>query len=80
MSKNPFMRSVSSLIEAALAISFKLSSPASDLAGIAECAANHLKIVEAIESRDVEATRRAMLHVIDAGVERTRKALAPAEG
>jgi DNA-binding FadR family transcriptional regulator len=77
VSKNPFMRSVSSLIEAALAISFKLSSPASDRAGIAECAANHLKIVEAITARDEEATRLAMLHVIQAGVERTRKTFMP---
>ena len=77
VSKNPFMRSVSSLIEAALAISFKLSSPASDRDKIAECAANHLKIVEAIAARDEEATRQAMLHVIHVGVERTRKAFIP---
>lgn len=75
VSKNPFMRSVSSLIEAALAISFKISSPASDPQKIAECAATHLKIVEAIEARDEAATRLAMLRVIDIGVERTRKAL-----
>jgi len=74
VSKNPFMRSVSSLIEAALAISFKLSSPADDLDKIAECAANHLRIVEAIAARDEAATRQAMLHVIDVGVERTRRA------
>ena len=78
VSKNPFMRSVSSLIEAALAISFKLSSPASDLDKIAECAANHLKIVDAIASRDEEATRQAMLHVIDVGVERARRTFGPA--
>jgi DNA-binding GntR family transcriptional regulator len=74
------MRFVVSLIEAGLAVSFRLSSPASDPAGIAECAANHLKIVEANESRDEEAIRRAMLQVINAGVEHTRKAFAPADG
>lgn len=75
MSKNPFMRSMGSLIEAALAISFKLSSPASGPEKMAECASNHLRIVEAIEARDQEATRLAMLNVIDVGVERIRLAL-----
>ena len=75
VSKNPFMRSVSSLIEAALAISFKLSSPASEPWKIQECSVNHMKIVDAIAARDEAATRAAMLFVIDVGVERTRKAL-----
>ncbi|WP_102960867.1 FadR/GntR family transcriptional regulator [Mangrovicella endophytica] len=75
VSKNPFMRSITSLIEAALAISFKLSSPASGQEMVAECAANHMRIVEAIAARDEAATRAAMLHVIDVGVERTRRAL-----
>ncbi|MBC8129564.1 MAG: FadR family transcriptional regulator, partial [Rhizobiaceae bacterium] len=75
-SKNPFMQSVTNLIEAALAIAFKLSSPASDPAKIAECAANHRRIVEAIEARDEAAARQAMLHVIDAGAARMLLALA----
>ncbi|MCQ8783371.1 FadR/GntR family transcriptional regulator [Mangrovibrevibacter kandeliae] len=75
MSKNPFMQSISSLIEAALAISFKLSSPADDAEKIRECAVNHRRIVEAIERGDEAATRQAMLEVIEVGVERTRRAL-----
>ncbi|GGD97858.1 GntR family transcriptional regulator [Aureimonas endophytica] len=75
VSKNPFMLSISSLIEAALAISFKLSSPASDPVLISECAANHLAIVDAIAAGDERATRAAMLTVIGVGVDRTRRAL-----
>ncbi|MGB3350999.1 MAG: FCD domain-containing protein, partial [Brucella anthropi] len=72
MSGNPFMRSVSGLIEAALAISFQLSSPASSREGIAECAANHLRIAHAIASRDPQKARLAMESVIKLGVDRIR--------
>ncbi|KAB2685506.1 MULTISPECIES: FadR/GntR family transcriptional regulator [Brucella/Ochrobactrum group] len=72
MSGNPFMRSVSGLIEAALAISFQLSSPAASREGIAECAANHLRIAHAIASRDPQKARLAMESVIQLGVERIR--------
>ncbi|MCB8839123.1 FadR/GntR family transcriptional regulator [Aurantimonas sp. VKM B-3413] len=75
VSKNPFMRSITSLIEAALAISFKLSSPASDAASLAECSANHLAIVDAIEARDEAAARAAMAYVIDFGAGRVKKVL-----
>lgn len=75
MSGNPFMRSVSGLIEAALAISFQLSSPAASPEGIAECAANHLRIAHAIASRDRLKARAAMESVITLGVERIRDAI-----
>ncbi|MBD8554226.1 FadR family transcriptional regulator [Rhizobium sp. CFBP 8762] len=75
MSRNPFMRSISSLIEAALAVSFQLSSPASSSAKIRECAANHLKIVHAIAARDAQKAEIAMRNVIDLGVQRIHAAL-----
>ena len=75
ISRNPFMRAIGSLIEAALAIAFKLSSPANDPELIREGAANHRLIVDAMERHDEEATREAMRHVIEIGAERTRKAL-----
>lgn len=74
-SRNPFMRSVSSLIEAALAVSLQLSSPALSPSGIANCAANHLRIAHAIASRDPERAATAMRVVIDEGVARIRDAL-----
>ncbi len=78
VSKNPFMLSISTLIEAALASTFKLSSPAAEPMLISECEANHRAIVDAIAAGDEAGTRRAMLHVIAVGVERTRRALRPA--
>ena len=74
ISGNPFMRSASGLIEAALAISFKLSSPASAPATIAEIAANHLRIVHAIAARDEIAAVKAMRHVIEVGKDRIKNA------
>ncbi|MEQ9607866.1 MAG: FadR/GntR family transcriptional regulator [Kiloniellaceae bacterium] len=78
VSKNPFMRSVSSLIEAALVGIFKLSSPAADPEKIADVAGSHLAIVQAIARRDAEAARQAMEQVILVGMERVRQALAAA--
>lgn len=77
MSANPFMRSASGLIEAALAISFQLSSPASAPETIAEIASNHLRIVHAIAARDAEAAVKAMRHVIEVGKDRTQRAISP---
>lgn len=79
MSGNPFMRSASALIEAALAISFRLSSPASSPSTIDEVADNHLKIVHAIASRDPDRAVSAMRHVIDVGRTRIARCLAPNE-
>lgn len=70
MSGNPFMRSASALIEAALAISFQLSSPAASPEKIDEVASNHLRIAHAIASRDPARAIAAMQHVIDVGKSR----------
>lgn len=67
MSGNPFMRSASALIEAALAISFQLSSPAASPEKIDEVATNHLRIAHAVASRDPDRAISAMRHVIEVG-------------
>ncbi|MFI0846471.1 FadR/GntR family transcriptional regulator [Mesorhizobium sp. IMUNJ 23232] len=74
-SRNPFMRSVGSLIEAALVGVFKLSSPSADLREIQNAQITHRRIVDAIRRRDVEEARAAMEAVIINGVERVRLAL-----
>lgn len=75
MSGNPFMRSASALIEAALAISFQLSSPAASPETIDEVATNHLRIVHAIAARDAQKATVAMRHVIEVGKSRIRGSL-----
>jgi DNA-binding FadR family transcriptional regulator len=74
-SRNPFMRSVGSLIEAALVGVFRLSSPTADLREVQRASASHHRIVEAIRARDVEGARAAMEAVIITGVQRVRLAL-----
>lgn len=74
MSRNPFMRSVTTLIEAALAVSFQMSSPALSPEGIARCAAQHLSIASAIAARDPKAAAAAMRAVILEGADRAREA------
>lgn len=75
MSGNPFMRSVSALIEAALAISFQLSSPAASVEKINEIATNHLRIAHAIAAHDPEKAIAAMKYVIEVGKGRIRDSL-----
>lgn len=75
MSGNPFMRSISSLIEAALAISLRLSSPASSQQALTDAASTHLRIAHAIASRDPAKARTAMEIVIRQGAERIRDTL-----
>lgn len=74
-SGNPFMRTVGSLIEAALVGIFKLSSPASGKERIDDVARSHIKIVEQISRRDEAGARAAMENVIRVGRERVRAAL-----
>jgi DNA-binding FadR family transcriptional regulator len=69
-SGNPLIRSIAGVIEAALVASFSLSSPTDDAKLQAATVAKHEAIVDAIEAKNPEAARRAMLAVIDAGVER----------
>jgi DNA-binding FadR family transcriptional regulator len=69
-SGNPLLRSMASVIEAALAAPFSHSSPIDD-AGDHELTVNsHAAIVDAIEARDEQAAAAAMLKVIDIGVRR----------
>ncbi|MDQ6434309.1 FadR/GntR family transcriptional regulator [Mesorhizobium sp. LHD-90] len=74
-SRNPFMRSVGALIEAALVGVFKLSSPSADLREIHKAESTHRRIVDAIRRRDADGARDAMEAVIVNGVERVRAAL-----
>jgi DNA-binding FadR family transcriptional regulator len=74
-SRNPFMRSVGNLIEAALVGVFNLSSPTADISEVHRASASHHRIVEAIRARDAAAARAAMEAVIITGVERVRLAL-----
>ncbi|MCJ8518487.1 DNA-binding FadR family transcriptional regulator [Pseudorhizobium tarimense] len=76
MSGNPFMRSASAIVEAALAISFQLSSPAASPEKIDEVATNHLRIAHAIASRNPEKAIQAMRHVIEVGKTRIRASIA----
>jgi len=66
----------SGLIEAALAISFQLSSPAASPETISEIASNHLRIVHAIAARDEDAAIKAMRQVILVGKDRIKNAIA----
>lgn len=79
MSRNPFMRSITSLIEAALAVSFQISSPALSPEGISLCASQHLRIASAIAARDPEAAASTMRAVILEGATRATQALSRTE-
>jgi DNA-binding FadR family transcriptional regulator len=75
-SGNPLLRSMASVIEAALAAPFSHSSPIDDANDHEVTVNSHAAIVDAIESRDEKAAAAAMLKVIDIGVRRidsTRK-------
>lgn len=74
-SRNPFLRTVGSLIEAALVGAFKLSSPATDGGQIGDVAASHIRIVEEIDRRDEEGAHQAMENVIKVGRDRVVQAL-----
>lgn len=78
LSRNPFMRGIGNLIEAALAITFALSAPENNLKLIRDGAANHRRIVDAMVGRDEAEIRRAVSDVITLGARRTAAALAAA--
>jgi DNA-binding FadR family transcriptional regulator len=69
-SGNPLMRSMASVIEAALVASFSYSSPVDDAENQDVAVQSHAAIVNAIEARDAQAAADAMLEVIDVGVRR----------
>lgn len=75
LSGNPFMRAASALIEAALVISFKLSSPAAASETISEISNNHMEIVNRIAARDEVGAAEAMRKVIKVGEERNYSAV-----
>ena len=74
-SRNPFMRTVGSLIEAALVGIFKLSSPTTGEDRGAEVSATHRRIVDAIARRDKEGAAQAMRDVIMAGRDRVKSVI-----
>lgn len=69
-SKNPIMHSVGSMIEAALAGIFAISSPRDDTQKVEENASAHRAIVLAIADGDGQKARVAMENVIRVGLER----------
>jgi DNA-binding FadR family transcriptional regulator len=71
-SGNPLIRSIGSVIEAALVASFTYSSPVDDARNHAFTVRRHAAIVDAIEARDPQRASGAMLAVIDVGARRIR--------
>lgn len=70
-SANPFMASISTLVEVALTAVFTISSPVEDKVRLAETSAAHRSIAQAISDRDPEAARDAMRAVISDGFSRS---------
>lgn len=68
-SNNPFMASIGPIIDAALNAKLTTESPASNPARQKAVVATHSAIVDAIEARDARAARRAMIEVIDDGMQ-----------
>lgn len=67
-SANPFLRSIGSVIEAALALSFDVSSPVDDPARLAASAREHRAVLDAIVACDPQGACDAMSAVILQGV------------
>ncbi len=74
-SHNPFMRTLGSLIEAALVGMFRISTPPSQN-GFSDIADTHMRIVEAIVAGDIDGARKAMEAVIVDGRDHVREAYA----
>ena len=69
-SGNPFMASISALVELALTAAFTISSPVEDQALTAATVRAHVRIAEAIRAGDPEEARIAMKAVIAEGFAR----------
>jgi DNA-binding FadR family transcriptional regulator len=69
---NPFLRSISTLIEVALVALLRISSPVEDAVRLANSVAAHRAIADAIARRDAAAARTAMQVVIEEGIAGTR--------
>ena len=65
---NPFLRSISTLIEVALVALFRISSPVDDPARHAGSIAAHRAIADAIARREPDKAREAMRAVIEEGM------------
>lgn len=70
-SGNPFMASISALVELALTASFTISSPVEDPKALEIAVQTHRRIAEAIDRQDPEAARAAMKIAITEGFERS---------
>lgn len=68
-SANPFLRSIGSVIEAALATSFTISSPVDDPVQLVESSRQHRRVLDAIAAGDPQAASAAMTTVILQGAE-----------
>jgi DNA-binding FadR family transcriptional regulator len=73
---NPFMSSISTLVEVALTAVFTISSPVSNSAKLAETAAAHGAIADAIHRQDADAARDTMRAVISDGFARSAERMA----
>ncbi len=69
-SGNPFMASISALVEMALTAAFTISSPVNDPAALAITVSVHRRIAEAIRDGDPQAARNAMRDAIAQGFDR----------
>ena len=69
---NPFLRSISTLIEVALVAALTSSSPADDAIRLARVVSDHRAIADAIARRDADAARAAMRVVVEEGVAQTK--------
>ena len=79
-SRNPFMVSISALVELALTAMFTISSPMEDEAAMAATVLAHGRIADAIAQGDAEAARGAMRAVISEGFGRAAARMGGGEG
>jgi len=75
-SGNPFMASVSALVELALTAAFTISSPVKDETAMASAVRSHTRIAQAILAGDAEEARLAMKAVISEGFARAASRMA----
>lgn len=69
-SGNPFMASISALVEMALTAAFTISSPVNDTAALEVTVKVHRRIAQAIGDGDADAARSAMREAIAQGFDR----------
>ena len=79
-SGNPFMASISALVELALTAAFTISSPVEDAAAMIGTVKAHGRIAEAIKAGDADVAREAMKAVISEGFGRAAGRMAAGKG